>query len=89
MPVALAHEDENPGSVVRVKRPSLGAVLLGLIPFVGICFLVPFWDRIYPMVLGLPFNMFWLVLWIVISPLCMWGAYRLERPGSGDGSSAP
>lgn len=43
------------------------------------CFTVSFWDRLYPLVLGLPFNMFWLILWILVSPLCMWGAYRCER----------
>lgn len=43
------------------------------------CFAVPLWDRIEPMVLGLPFNLFWLIAWIVLTPLCMWAAYRLER----------
>jgi hypothetical protein len=40
---------------------------------------VPLWDRIDPMILGLPFNLFWLILWIVLTPAVMWwGAYRLE-----------
>jgi hypothetical protein len=30
------------------------------------------------MVLGLPFNFFWLIAWLLLTPLCMWGAYRLE-----------
>jgi len=62
-----------------VKRPSLGAVLIGLIPFAATCFSVPLWDRIYPMIWGIPFNFFWLTLWILLTPLCMWPAYRLER----------
>lgn len=62
-----------------MKRPSLGAILFGLIPFAATCFSVALWDRIYPMVLGLPFNFFWLVLWLFLTPLCMWGAYRFER----------
>ena len=61
-----------------MKRPSLGALLFGVIPYVGMCFSVSLWDRVYPMVLGLPFNMFWLTLWLLLTPLCMWGAYRLE-----------
>ncbi len=61
-----------------MKRPSLGAILLGLIPFIAVCFSVSLWDRINPTVFGLPFNFFWLVAWIVLTPLCMWGAYRLE-----------
>jgi hypothetical protein len=42
------------------------------------CFSVSAWDRVYPIVLGLPFNLFWLTSWIVLTPLCLWGAYRLE-----------
>jgi hypothetical protein len=30
------------------------------------------------MLLGLPFNLFWLICWIVLSCVCMWGAYRAE-----------
>lgn len=61
-----------------MRRPSLGALLLGLVPFLGVCFSVPLWDRVYPMVLGLPFNLFWLILWTVVTPLVLWRAYRLE-----------
>jgi hypothetical protein len=69
-----------------VKPPSLGAVLLGFIPFVATCFSVALWDRVYPIALGLPFNFFWLILWLLLTPVCMWGAYRLEVPrASGDG----
>ena len=62
-----------------MKRPSLGAILVGLIPFIAVCFSVSLWDHINPTVFGLPFNFFWLVAWIVLTPLCMWGAYRLEQ----------
>jgi hypothetical protein len=30
------------------------------------------------MLLGLPFNLFWLIAWTLLTPLCMWGAYKLE-----------
>ena len=43
------------------------------------CFSVPLWDRVEPIVLGLPFNLFWLISWIVLSTLCLWGAYRVEK----------
>jgi 4-amino-4-deoxy-L-arabinose transferase-like glycosyltransferase len=62
-----------------VRKPTWPALLLGLIPFVGMCFTVPLWDRIHPFVAGLPFNLFWLMLWIVLTPLCLWGAYRFEK----------
>jgi hypothetical protein len=63
-----------------VKRPSLGAILLALIPFSAACFSVSLWDRVYPIVLGLPFNFFWLILWLLLTPLFMWAAYGLEEP---------
>ena len=67
-----------------MKPPSLKAILLGLVPFVAVCFSVPLWDRVYPTVFGLPFNMFWLVAWLLVTPLVMWGVYRIEAPRSGD-----
>lgn len=63
-----------------MKRHSLGAIFLGLIPFAATCFSVSLWDRIYPMIYGLPFNLFWLISWLLLTPLCMWVAYRLEEP---------
>ena len=65
-------------SPVSVKKPSAGALLLGLIPFAAMCFSVSFWDRIDPMLLGIPFNLFWLLSWIVLTTVCMWAAYRVE-----------
>jgi hypothetical protein len=32
------------------------------------------------MVLGLPFNLFWLICWIALTPVFMGIAYRLEKP---------
>ena len=65
-----------------MKRPSVAAILFGLIPFAATCFSVALWDRVYPIVLGLPFNFFWLILWLLLTPLCMWGAYRVETSRS-------
>jgi hypothetical protein len=46
------------------------------------CFSVSLWDRIDPMLFGLPFNLAWLICWIVLSPLCMWGVYQIESARS-------
>ncbi len=63
--------------------------LLASIPFLAICFSVPLWDRVYPLVLGLPFNMFWLIAWMPLTSLCMWGVYRLRIKGAqGETASA-
>ncbi len=67
-----------------MKHPSLGALLLALVPFAATCFSVALWDRVYPIVLGLPFNFFWLILWLLLTPLCIWGVYRLEESRARD-----
>ena len=71
------------------KKPSPGALLLGLIPFVAMCLSVALWDRIDPMILGLPFNIVWLLCWIVLSSLCLWGAYRIEAGREKRDGGAP
>jgi uncharacterized protein DUF3311 len=62
-----------------VKPPPIASLLCGLVPFVAICFSVPLWDRVHPMILGLPFNLFWLIAWTAITPVTMWFAYRIEK----------
>ena len=69
-----------------MKRPSIGAILVSLVPFAAMCFSVPLWDRIEPVVWGLPFNFFWLISWIVITPLFMSAAYLLEMRRDPDDS---
>ena len=63
-----------------MKIPSVRAIVLALIPFFAMCFSVSVWDRIYPMVFGLPFNLFWLLSWIILTSVCLWGVYRVESP---------
>ena len=62
-----------------MKRPSNASILLSMIPFCGMCFSVPLWDRVYPRVLGLPFNLFWILAWLALTPVLMAIVYRLER----------
>ncbi len=62
-----------------MNKPALGAVLIALVPFLAMCFSVALWDRVEPMIAGLPFNLAWLILWTALTPLCMWGAYRIDR----------
>jgi len=60
-----------------MKPARVLSLILTAIPFIAVCFAVPLWDRVYPLVLGLPFNLFWLMAWIPLTSLCMWGVYRL------------
>jgi hypothetical protein len=60
------------------RKPSAVTLTLACIPFVAMCFTVALWDRVYPMVLGLPFNLFWLIAWVVLSSVCLAVVYRRE-----------
>ncbi len=51
------------------------------------CFSVGWWDRVDPRIFGLPFNLMWLLGWIVLSSFCMWLAYRLESRNHPDGGA--
>ena len=62
-----------------IKRPSIGSILLALIPFGGMCLSVSFWDRVAPRILGLPFNMFWILAWLVLTPALMSIIYFKEK----------
>lgn len=75
--------------LLHVKTPSLSALALAAIPFVAMCFSVTLWDRIEPMFFGVPFNLCWLILWIVLTPCFMWGAYRIEAAAERRGERRP
>jgi len=71
-----------------VKKPSARALLLSLIPFATMCFSVSLWDRVYPMLFGIPFNLFWLISWILLSAVCMHAVYRIETAREGEDRGA-
>jgi hypothetical protein len=63
---------------VTAKKPLLRSIVVGLIPFTAMCFSVALWDRVEPTLLGLPFNLAWLLGWMALTPVCMSVAYRME-----------
>ncbi|MDR7240099.1 DUF3311 domain-containing protein [Neobacillus drentensis] len=52
---------------------------LAFIPVVAFLIGVPLVNRIKPFVLGLPFSMFWIVLWVILSSLILFILYRLDQ----------
>ncbi|MGF6953612.1 putative membrane protein YdbT with pleckstrin-like domain [Neobacillus sp. B4I6] len=54
-------------------------LLLIILPFISQLAVLPFVNRIDPIILGLPFLQFWLFLWIVLTPLCTFGIYQLQK----------
>lgn len=53
--------------------------LLALLPVIGMLGGLPFANRVYPLVLGLPFLMAWLVGWVVATAGIMAFILRLDR----------
>jgi hypothetical protein len=63
------------------------SVLLGSVPFLTLVLALPFVNRLRPVILGLPFILFWILLWIVLTPVLLFAAdrweTRREKPGRG------
>ena len=72
----------GPASVAVLVRKRWAVLLAALVPFAALCFSVALWDRIEPMIFGLPFNFFWLIAWTVLTSACLAAAYRLGGYGS-------
>ncbi len=53
-------------------------LLLVMLPIAALSVAIPLVNRIEPRVLGLPFLLFWIVLWVLLTPLALWLFARLE-----------
>ena len=60
------------------------ALAFAALPFVTLVFALPFVNRTEPVVLGLPFLLFWIAFWTLVTPLALGAAYlaqsRLDPP---------
>ena len=59
------------------------AQVLLIIPFIGMCVLLPVADRIEPYILGVPFLLFWIVLWMILSSVVLLIVYILDPANKG------
>ena len=57
--------------------------VLAALPFIGILLGVPFVNRVEPLVLGMPFVLAWIVMWVVLSSIIMAIIYRLDPSNRG------
>ncbi|KPV42724.1 DUF3311 domain-containing protein [Alicyclobacillus ferrooxydans] len=53
--------------------------LLLIIMLIGNILAVPFVNSIHPLVLGMPFFLFWLLIWMIITPLLTWWIYAMDQ----------
>ncbi|MED1864144.1 DUF3311 domain-containing protein [Fictibacillus nanhaiensis] len=54
-------------------------IILISAPFIAQLVVLPFVNKIDPIIFGLPFLQFWLFLWIVLTPFCTLGIYQLQK----------
>lgn len=55
------------------------ALLLGAIPFLTLVFALPLVNRVKPIIMGLPFLLFWMLFWVAMTPLILFLAYKVEK----------
>jgi hypothetical protein len=67
------------GKEARMLKGTKIALGFALIPFVMLVLALPLVNRIRPFVLGLPFLLFWIVLWVFLTPFILMAAYWAEK----------
>lgn len=60
--------------------------VLGLVPFLGMLGGVPFVNKIEPYVLGMPFVLFWIVMWVVLTSGIMYVINKIDNVKEGGNS---
>ncbi|CAA9468173.1 MAG: hypothetical protein AVDCRST_MAG02-3368 [uncultured Rubrobacteraceae bacterium] len=58
--------------------------VLASLPFLGILVGVAFANRVEPFVFGLPFILFWIVAWVLLTSVIMAVVYRLDPANRED-----
>jgi hypothetical protein len=65
------------------------ALLSAAVPVAALILALPFVNRVEPLVLGLPFVLFWILAWVFATPAFLGIAYWLVGRGTGDAGKAP
>jgi hypothetical protein len=55
------------------------AIVCAIVPVLALTVGVVFANHLEPRILGLPFVLAWIVIWVLLTPAFMWAAYRSER----------
>jgi uncharacterized membrane protein len=62
----------------EVKKLTPVKIILTIIPFLWTIAMIPFANRVKPIVLGLPFLAFWLVAGIFVAFICLTILYKID-----------
>ncbi|YCA41518.1 DUF3311 domain-containing protein [Bacillus sp. JZ8] len=61
-----------------------GIHFLSMLPFIGMLGFLPLVNRVEPYVLGMPFIMFWVVLWAMLTSVTMAIVFRFDQANKED-----
>lgn len=53
--------------------------VLVLIPFLAQLVALPLVNKIHPMILGFPLFHFWLLIWMILTPVFTWVVYKIQK----------
>jgi hypothetical protein len=57
---------------------ALARLALAVVSPLMLTFAVPLANHVAPRIFGFPFLLAWIFLWVAVTPLCLYGVYRLE-----------
>ena len=60
-------------------RPRALRIAIALLPVLAFAVGTPLLNRVEPQILGIPLNLAWIILWILLTPLCLLAIERLRR----------
>ncbi|WP_406589670.1 DUF3311 domain-containing protein [Bacillus atrophaeus] len=58
--------------------------LLSILPFIGMLCFLPFVNRVEPFVFSMPFIMFWVAIWTVLTSVILGIMYKLDPRNKED-----
>jgi hypothetical protein len=61
------------------KKGTKLALMFGAVPFLTLVLALPLVNRLDPVILGLPFLLFWILSWVILTPPLLFAAYLCER----------
>jgi hypothetical protein len=61
------------------KKGTKLALLFAAVPFITLVLALPLVNRLEPVILGLPFLLFWILIWVVLTPPILVTAYICEK----------
>jgi Protein of unknown function (DUF3311) len=57
---------------------ALARFVLAILSPLMLTFAVPLANRLEPRIFGFPFLLAWIFFWVAVTPMCIYGVYRLE-----------